>query len=74
MRLWGGGAVYSAIREQWLPCSPGTDGVRRAADRPNQPVPAFQALAEYWLGMIGVDLAERGELSYEEMWKQFSVF
>lgn len=29
------------------------------SDRVKRLVPAFHTLAEYWLGMIGVDLAER---------------
>ena len=37
---------------------PNCPAIKPFSDRLNRLAPAFQALAEYWLGIIGVDLAE----------------
>ena len=52
--------VYKSIQknhlQEWFPKLP---SYQAFSDRVKRLVPAFHTLAEYWLGMIGVDLAER---------------
>ena len=51
--------IYDYTKNHLLDWFPKLPSYQAFSDRVKRLVPAFHTLAEYWLGMIGVDLAER---------------
>ena len=51
--------IYEYTKNHLLEWFPKLPSYQAFSDRLNRLAPAFQALAEYWLDMIGVNLAER---------------
>ena len=54
-------AIYEYTRNHLLEWFPKLPSYQAFSDRLNKLAPAFQALAEHWLGVIGVDLQEHME-------------
>jgi hypothetical protein len=52
-------AIYDYTQNHLLEWFPKLPSYQAFSDRLNRLAPAFQALAEYWLSVIGVDLGEQ---------------